>query len=748
MNKLAMKTISLGTCVALGVGGMCAAFAQTNEKEIDKTAVTSQTTSTATTEGSSKDETVYVLASADGEVNKIIVSDWISNSNGSESISDESSLSDIENVKGDETYSVDSDGMLVWDAQGNDIYYQGNSTDELPVGMTVSYKLDGKSVTADEIAGKSGKVTIRFDYENREYETVLINGSSTKIYVPFAMLTGLILDNDNFTNVEVSNGKLINDGDRTIVAGLAFPGLQQNLNISKSKLEIPDYIEITADAENFELGTTVTVATNEIFNEIDTSKLSSADGELDSLSQLSTAMTQLIDGSSALYSGLSTLLEKSDELVSGVEQLASGAKTLKDGAASLDSGAATLKKGVEDLSSGLNTLSSSSSELNSGAEQVFNTLLSTAATQIRAAGIEISDLTIANYADVLNAVIASLDDTTVYNQALAQVTEAVEAKRGDITTAVTAEVKNQVTEEVTAEVQSNVTAEVTAAVRNTVAEQVISSSLNKTKADYDAEVTAGKITAEQQSAVETAINEQMAQSTVTENINTQVSAKMQSTDVQNTISQNVETQMQSEKVQNIISQNVEIQVQKAISENMSSTEVQAKLTAASEGAKSVIALKSSLDSYNTFYLGLKKYTAGVDSAASGAGQLKDGAASLKDGTSTLKDGAATLYDGILTLQNGMPALVDGTTQLRDGSMTLSDGLKQFDEQGVQKIVDLVDGDIEGLLTRLKATVDVSNDYCNFSGLADGMNGQVKFIYRTDEIKATTSESTESAESAN
>ena len=167
---------------------------------------------------------------------------------------------------------------------------------------------------------------------------------------------------------------------------------------------------------------------------------------------------------------------------------------------------------------------------------------------------------------------------------------------------------------------------------------------------------------------------------------------------------------------------------------MASDEVQSKLKAASEGAKTIISLKASLDNYNTFYLGLIAYTNGVGDAAKGAKQLNDGAVALKNGTSKLSSGANELYNGILTLKDGMPTLVDGVSKLKDGSMQLSDGLKEFNEQGVQKLVDAVNGDLKGLTTRLKATADVSKNYKSFSGLNDNMSGKVKFIYKTDEIK--------------
>ena len=733
MNKLSVKVISICLCAAIILGGAGAAYTLAGEKnEVPAKAVMTSTKVDEEKEVS-KDETVYVLAGADGSVQKIIVSDWIKNALNENSIADKSGPSDIENVKGNETYTLDGSNMTVWDAEGNDIYYQGSIEKELPVAMTVSYKLDGKSISADELAGKSGKVTIRFDYENRQYETVNIDGKNEKIYVPFGMLTGMILDSDAFRNVEVSNGKLLNDGDRTAVIGIAFPGLQENLGIDKDKVEIPDYVEITADVTDFELGMTVTIATNEIFNELDTAKIDSADGLTSSLNELTDGMQQLMDGSSALYDGLCTLLDKSGELVDGIEKLANGAKTLKDGADSLDEGAAQLQKGAADLSSGLNTLASNNASLNGGAKQVFDTLLSTATAQLSAAGISVPALTVDNYADVLNNIIASLDGTAVYNQALAQVSAAVEGNRSLIEQKVTAAVREQVAAQVEAAAKEQVTAGVTAAVREQIKAQVIGAS-GMTQADYEAAVAAGMISEEQQLAIAAAIEEQMVTDQVQALIEANTAAQMENDEIKAAIAANTDAQMQSEAVKQTIAENVELQMNQAISDNMASDTVQSQISAASEGAKSIISLKESLDSYNSFYLGLLTYTDGVASAANGAATLSSGTSDLKGGTAQLKEGASSLYDGILKLKNGTPALVDGVTQLKDGAMQLSDGLKQFNEEGIQKIIDLVDGDLEGVLARVRATIDVSKDYQNFSGISNNMDGQVKFIYRTDEIK--------------
>ena len=761
MSKTTKKILAICLCAALCLGGAGMAFAQASSKKADDQPVSAAQQAAELQQKISKDETVYVLTGADGSVKKIIVSDWLKNELGSASVADKSDLSDIENVKGDESYTINGDNMTVWDAQGNDIYYQGNIQKELPVGLSVRYYLDGKSVSPEELKGKSGKVTIRFDYENRQYETVQINGVNQRIYVPFAMLTGMILDNDTFQNVQITNGKLVNDGDRTVVVGLAFPGLQENLNLSRDDLSIPDSVEITADVTNFSLGMTVTLACNDLFSQLGDVDLTSLDST-SALDQLTGAMDQLLSGSSSLYEGLSTLLDKSGELVSGVEELAQGAAAIKSGADSVDDGAAQLKAGLADLSSGLNTLSANSEALNSGAKQVFNSLLETAATQIRAKGLNVPDLTIENYAEELNTLIKSLDETTVYETALKQVTDAVEAQRPVITqkvteavrqqveTQVTAAVRQQVTEKVTAAVQQQVSATVTDTVQQQVAEQVIQAAANMSKADYDAAVAAGIIPQQTQDAVNAAIQAQMGseavqskiaenvsaqmsseavQSKITENIDTQISSEA----VQATITENTDAQLQTEAIQATIQQQTELQVQKAISENMASDAVQSQLKKASEGAQTLIALKASLDDYNTFYLGLLTYTGGVDDAAAGANDLYAGADQLKGGTAQLRAGAAQLYNGVLQLQDGTPALVSGVTQLKDGAMQLSEGLQQFNRDGIQKLVNLLQNDVGDLSAWVQATIDVSKDYRSFAGISDDAEGQVKFIYRTDEI---------------
>lgn len=593
---------------------------------------TAQTVSTTSTDPVTKDETVYVMTTADGKTKKVLVSDWIKNALPEEAQKAVSGLSDAENVK--------------------DNCWTGTMEKELPVDLSVSYKLDGKTVTSSNLAGKSGRVTIRFDYKNNQYETRTVNGVSQRIYVPFVALTGAILDTEHFSNVSVSNGKLINDGNHIAVIGMAFPGLQENLQVAE--LDLPDYVEITADVTDFTMETTLTMVSNSLLNEVDTSELSGGDlsSLSSSMSKLTDAMTQLLDGSSSLYDGLCTLLESSYQLSDGVQQLAAG----------------------------LAQLSSNSAALNDGAKQVFETLLSTATSQLKPqleqSGISIPDLTIENYSDVLTGVLATLDKagTLAEETALQKVTAAVNAHKDEIQAGVTEKVKESVTQTATAAARQNVLTQVLAA-------QGISEDVYNSNAQVKAQVDA-------------AVDQMMA-----------------SEDVQTQIAAGVAVTMASDEVQAMITQTTQQQIELRIKQEMASEDVQKAILEATEkasaGAVQIRQLKQQLDQYEVFYLGVRDYTAGVDQAAAGAGQL----------------------------QSNMPALISGVTQLRDGSMQLSYGLKQLNQEGIQKLTQALGDNVEGLVDRLTATVEVSRNYRSFSGISDGMDGEVRFVYRTDAIEA-------------
>ncbi len=564
MKQTSMKLMALGLSVVLAVGGLGGAVCARAGDGGAAAPVSGEAPAPVSSAGSAafRDETVYVLAGADGTVEKVIVSDWLKNPQGLAQLRDTAGLEDVENVKGNGACTVSGDAR-VWDTLGGDVYTQGVTEKELPIAVRVSYALDGRAIAPDQLAGKSGRVVIRFDYDNRLFEERPVGGETEKIYVPFAVVTGVVLDNERFTNVTAANGRVYNDGDRTAVLGFALPGMQENLALDPEDVELPGYVEIAADVEDFALETTFTVAVSDPFRELDAGKLEDAEELNGSLEELSDAMEQLLNGSGRLYDGLGELLEKAGTLAGGVDQLAAGAEALQTGSAELQSGAAQLQKGAGSLQSGLQALSGSSEQLNAGAEQTFNALLASASGQLAASGAKSPELTAENYAQILDGVIAALGD--------------------------------------------------------------------------------------------------------------------------------------------------------------------------SPAAKQAAGLKASLDSYNTFCQGLRQYTAGVDQAAAGAGELNTGLDGLKGGADALAEGAIQLNAGTQALQRNVPALIAGVEQLHDGAGELSRGLAEFDEKGVQKIVDAFDGDLSLLAERLKATADAAKNYRTFSG-GEEDDGQVKFIYRTEAVE--------------
>ena len=697
-------------------------------------AVQAPAADTAASGSFTKDETVYVFTAADGTPGKVLVSSWLQNTDHAAVLTDRTQLNAVENVKGDEPFTQNGD-QLVWQANGADIYYQGTTEKAVPVQMHIGYTLDGQQISAQELAGKSGRVTIRFDYHNTQRTNASINGKAVSIPVPFTVMTSVMLDDAVFHNVKVTNGKMENMGNQTAVLGLVFPGLQEGLGVDPADLAIPDYLEISADVENFALSETMTLVTSALLKDVDLDDWNLDDMKND-MNKLEDGVNQLMGGSNQLYDGLCTLLSQSQLLVDGIGQLSAGSSQLKAGAASLTDGAARLASGTKQLCDGLAALDGNSAMLNDGAAQVFRTLLSTASSQLAAAGVELPALTIDNYSQVLNGVIASLDPDAVYQTALDKVTAGVEARRGEITAAVTEAVQQQAAGEiqlaVTEAVRETVFAQVEQA-RPAFQQAVVQAALGQfgitSWEQYQAAIAAGLVTAEQQAAVDAAIEAAMAD---------EVAKQMESEAVKGQIAaitqQKTAEKMESDEIKAIIDQNTEAQVQKIISDTMQSPEVQAQLAAAAEGAKAVIGLKTSLDSYNSFYLGLQAYTAGVGSAAAASQQLTDGTRTLQAGADTLSAGTQKLDGGVQAMQAKAPDLISGITQLRDGSGRLADGLDTLMEDGIRRLLNLTRNDLGDLSDRLNASLDAASAYTSFTGTASGVESAVKFIYKTAPVE--------------
>lgn len=742
-----------------------------------------------------KDETVYLISDASGNVNQTIVSDHLINRDKSDTLKDKSSLKDIENVKGDETFSQSGDD-LTWQADGNDIYYQGTSTAQAPVSQKVTYYLDGKEISPEELAGKSGKVTIHFDYTNHSTYTETVNGEEVTVCVPFAAITGMVLD-DSFSNVEVTNGKVQNTGKGNIVIGYALPGLKDSLDLNDDDLDedvdIPESFEVTADVENFSLETAMTVVANagSFLSTDGSSDLSSVDDMIDTLTD---ASEQLQDGSKQLSDGLDTLQSSLKEFSTGMNTLSGGIKSYTDGAKTLGNGIGSLKNGMDSLAGsapalidGVNQLKTGSSQAASGAGQLVAGYEGTS----EQAGLVDGAKQLADGAAQVASGVASVQDGAgklkTGSQSAVSGAEQLQSGVAELQTGTTAvkdgssktatgaktlsdslqkqlpQLKSMINTTIASQLDAAtlqlltgtgcitdgtnaVTADNIATVYANVQSNkdtiigVIKRQIMATGLD-DATATAGA--SQQYKTLEGALGQAK---TSVDNLNAMVDGAKQLADGTAAVDAGVgQLQDGEQKLKTgadalftglqALDAGINSLYDGAVTLNGGAAQVR-------EGAKTVS------DGINQEYEGTKSLAAGIGQIDGGLGTVTDrmpdltsGIKQLQDGTNQLAAGANTLVSNNDTLNSGAAQLVNGTSQIVDGvnkldtgSHTLADGMVEFNEQGINKIVNAYKGDLKPLANRLQAMIDAGEDYQSYSDIADGANGSVKFIYKLDSIK--------------
>ena len=120
-------------------------------------------------------------------------------------------------------------------------------------------------------------------------------------------------------------------------------------------------------------------------------------------------------------------------------------------------------------------------------------------------------------------------------------------------------------------------------------------------------------------------------------------------------------------------------------------------------------------------------------AAESAKPLSDGLASLDASSGQIKVGASNLSSGLGTLSDSTEALASGASQVASGTSQLSSGISQYNEQGIQELVGYYENDLLGLRDRLHNLTQAGKDYDTFSGLAEGTEGSVRFLFEVAAI---------------
>lgn len=321
-----------------------------------------------------KEETIYSKLDASGKQYQTIVSSHIKNTDAQTTLKDISDLLNIENTNGYETFEKDGNTLL-WNANGNDIYYKGETKKELPVSCNIKYELDGKQISKDEIAGRSGKVKMTLEYTNNKKHIVNINGKNETMYTPFLVIAGTIINNETNKNITISSGKVIDDGSKTIAVGMAFPGMQESLGIKEKNFELPTKIEITMDTTDFELDTIASFITSKIIeSKDDLAKLDKLDKVYEKVVTLQSASEEILNGAKTLKEGTEEYSSKKQEFNTAMKQVSTGMTSANKSYQELDNGINTLNKSSKTLGNGAKQISDGTSQVSSNLEVIATKL--------------------------------------------------------------------------------------------------------------------------------------------------------------------------------------------------------------------------------------------------------------------------------------------------------------------------------------------------------------------------------------
>lgn len=554
-----------------------------------------------------KHERLYAVTGADGTAQTIIDSIHLENADKLDEIADVTALTDIENVSGHEAFTLSGE-KLTWQANGSDIVYQGGSTAALPVSPIVTYSLDGNTVSAGDLIGKKGNLSVNVAY-------------TCPTDAPILAVSVLLLDEEHCTDVVCDNAVLVSDGNRSMLIGFGVPGMPEGL-------DLPNGFSFTCACDNVSFDWMYTIATasplKALLDQTD-GKVADSRTLVDLLTSCLTALrdgTDMPDGDKDIVSVFSSLAE----LKNGTSTLADGATQLSAGVTQLSDGAAQLSTGATQLETGLTTLVSNNDTLNNGATQLFTAVLNTANAQLAASGladkgITLPELTADNYATVLDGVLAQLNPDTLRKSAEDSARETV---------------RTQVMKQ-----ESKIRDGVQQVVEAKVLEGVLTSAqLPMSAEDYVTAVKAGNVTKEQEEQISAAVAQQLA----TDEVKAQIESAFEAQ-----VAQLVEQNLQSDEIQ---------------------AKISAAIAPAQTAFDTLNGLKGQLDSVNAFVTGLKSYTDGVTSACDGAAQLTTGTATLVTGVSDLATGSSAVATGAATLNtsiaDGMKKITDKMLPLLTG----------------------------------------------------------------------------------
>lgn len=706
-----------------------------------------------------KTETVYAVLNGDGSLSDIVVSGWLHNDSGIKNLKEKLNLTDVKNVKTDEV-PEDNNGEYTWNSDSNDIYYQGKSTEQLPVTMQITYELDGKQLSQKELKGKSGHLKINIHLKNVNSETKTINGKNVIIH-PFFVAGGMLsLDNDHYSNTTCDQGKIVADGSKQMLVFAAVPGLKDTLDsadLSKvsDQLSIGDDINIECDVTDCDELKLMMGMSNE-------EDISGILDEGDSIEELTNGIAKLMDADDQLVDGSQKLADGTQQLITESEPLTSSSgsiRTLSDGVLTLNSGALRLKAalaqytgGVGQLNDGVNALYAIPDGANkislgmttpveegkpesslTGGAAALTAGLQNMKQQVDA-GLSSENVTaMMKQLDTAITTLNGLNDTltrdtetlNVLKSTLAGATNQLDGLKTVMTTFVGSSADS---------LQASINA------INTSIDSIDSALANIPDDGTD---TGAKATLNDSKA---ALGKQKENLTAQANALSGLPAQLQQ--ATQTLSQmNTTIDSSLEKLAGL---------GKDVDTAIATMGALKKTLEASTSQLGALAnMKDTMDAgFDQLIAGSQKISAGIDQVNTGvqalAEQSKTGIDKVKTATSqlasnneALNEGMASLQTGTQTVANqsdsfnqmadGLDSLKDAFVTLNDGAQQLADGQKQFRQDGLDQLkekVDLTVDEVEMLKEIMDEIKSMNMQYKEYAGNNPDMEVTTRYVFRT------------------
>ena len=730
-----------------------------------------------------KEESVYSKLDNNGIAYQTIVSNHLKNTEKSELLKDISDLMNIENVSGNQEYEEDN-GRLIWKAEGEDIYYQGNSKKELPIECKISYKLDGQEISKEDIIGKSGFAKVIFEFTNKEQRKATINGKEETMYVPFIVGIGTVIDNENNKNIEISSGKVIDNGNKTFVFGVALPGMQESLGIDKNTIDIPNSIEISMEAKDFEMNEIYCFATPKLIDEDDLELFNKIDKIYDMATELKDGSSKLVEGSQQLSEGAGKLNagthELSKELNTQIAKYENARKKLANKKELEEKIVNIINNEMKRIMPELQTLAEEEAKNvvkenlkgeNGLEEKTAKTALdytkiaiNTKLNELEKSNTEIKipdELLNQIQKDVMIAVknvenkqdVQALENT-IKNLVIKDITNIVKGKTNEVITENVETMKTNITDP-TALMSESEKAALNQS-KNQIAQAMVPgikiqypnltdeqayaqalSSVNQlvtsvSKGTMDK--TLDQVKNQAPTMVENTVNEiatnlstnealEQAISNYVSKITTEIKATV-GEETLNAIKNNIKNEIIQE-LQNTFKNDLTLQEQIS---SMVKEEINPTIDVVAEQTAIKLAEDFTEELANQIASNLiKKQLSGELSGT----ELDKELSKYED---IINSKLGEVDGQIEKLKEALNQLTAGTDTLENGANELQNGMRKFDEEGIQKIYSIVNNNVRDLQFRVKKLRELSNEYNTFTNIDENAKGNVKFIMMIDSLK--------------